>query len=52
MRDQDSRNFSLQHQYKIKETRGGNKENIHQGIINWSYTKFSKPTSYESYDRE
>ena len=32
MCDQDSRNFSLQHQHKIKETRDGNKEGI-KGLL-------------------
>ena len=28
------------------------KKNINQGIICWSYTKFSKLTSQELYDRQ
>ena len=36
------------------QTNGENelKNNINQGIICWSYTKFSEPKSQELYDRQ
>ena len=35
-------NFSLHYPYHIKQTSNENKENINQGIIDWSNSKFSK----------
>ena len=38
-------NFSIQCQYNIKRTSGENKVKCHLGIVSWSNTKFTKPTS-------
>ena len=38
--------------YNIKQTRDENEENISQGTISWSNTKFSKLPSQELYGRQ
>ena len=45
-------NFSLQHQYSIKQTSYENLQKLTRGLITWSNIKFSKLTSQEQYGRQ
>ena len=45
-------NFSLLYLHNIIQTSDENNEKYHHGITNWSNTKFSKITEWESFGRQ
>ena len=52
MGDLDRISLYNNYQHNIKQTSNEKKKNLHQEIIGWSNTKFSKQTSQELYGRQ